>query len=367
MLNQFIINKKLNQLWVQFSLAFAGVVLLAVISIFLVGELLKPESLEELEQEVQAILGEDLRSQSQQLLTLWLITLITLGGTTVTVAGVWMARRMTAPLDELARGASAIGRRDLAHRVHPKGSSEMIELANSFNLMASELEESEKLRQNLLSDVAHELRTPLTILQGNLRAILDDVYEMDKGEIARLYDQTRHLIGLVDELRELAQAEANQLSLELQKVNIAELLESSATIFAPLADGKNLQLEVIATEPGLTIDADKDRLTQVLNNLLSNALRHTPDDGCVTIRSSCNNGQASISVVDSGEGIESQHLPYIFDRFYRADPSRGRTSGGTGLGLALVRAIVEAHHGSVSVTSPGLGFGSVFTISLPRG
>lgn len=357
-----------NQLWIQFSLAFAAVVLLAVLSLFAVGWLLRPDPPErptELTPQEQAVRAEEFRNRGQRFVTQSLFTLATAGGVIVIAAGVWMARRMTAPLDDLTDGAKAIGSGNLSYRVQPKGSSEMVSLAESFNQMAADLEESDTLRQNLLSDVAHELRTPLTVLQGNLRAILDDVYQLDKAEVARLYDQTRHLNRLVNDLREVAQAEAQTLSLNMQRVDIAEQIETVAALFEPMADEMQITLNVAAPDLPIYVQADPSRITQVLHNLLSNALRHTSTGGQVSIFSEQQDGSAKVSVVDSGEGIRPEHLPYIFDRFYRTDSGRDRESGGTGLGLALVRGLIEAHNGTVAVTSAGAGTGSTFTISLP--
>lgn len=357
-----------NQLWIQFSLAFAGVVLLAVLSLFTVSWLLRPDLPErpsELTPQEQAERTEAFRNRGQRFVTQSLFTLVTAGGVIVIAAGVWMARRMTAPLDNLTDGARAIGRGDLSYRVQPKGSTEMISLAESFNQMAADLEESDTLRQNLLSDVAHELRTPLTVLQGNLRAILDDVYQLDKAEVARLYDQTRHLNRLVNDLREVAQAEAKALPLNIQRIELSHLIETSTALFEPLADEKQIKLEVTLPDSPLHIYADPSRITQVLHNLLNNALRHTPTGGQVSIRSERQDKGVKVAVVDTGEGIAPEHLPQVFNRFYRTDSARDRESGGTGLGLALVQGIIEAHNGTVTVASEGIGAGSTFTISLP--
>jgi signal transduction histidine kinase len=240
------------------------------------------------------------------------------------------------------------------------------EVAQAFNEMAAALEGAETLRRNLLADVAHELRTPLSVLQGNLRAILDDVYALDKAEVARLYDETRLLSRLVNDLHALAQAEAGQLALNRQPTQLAELVQSTATAFGAAADAKGVSLnwQIPADLP--PVMADPARLTQVLHNLLDNALRHTPAGGSIALRAGCDDGDVWLAVQDSGEGISPQDLPHVFDRFYRADLARSRATGGAGLGLAIVRAIVEAHGGGVSAASPGEpGQGSTFTLRLP--
>jgi two-component system OmpR family sensor kinase/two-component system sensor histidine kinase BaeS len=238
--------------------------------------------------------------------------------------------------------------------------------------MAAALEQAETLRRNLIADVAHELRTPLSVLQGNLRAILDDVYPLDKTEVANLYDQTRLLSRLVNDLHDLAQAEAGQLQLRLQPTDMASLVHKAAAAFGPVAEARGVTLTCQAPAELPPMLADSARLTQVLHNLLTNALHFTPAGGTISLSAGQNgklNGQPPslwLSVRDTGEGILPEHLPHVFDRFYRADPARSRATGGSGLGLAIARAIVEAHGGEMSVASDGVpGRGSVFTVHLP--
>jgi signal transduction histidine kinase len=360
-----------NPLWVQLSLAFAGVVILAAVVIGMLGYLLRPELPIDFSQ-LSAAHQADLRAAWQQARTQGLLLTLSVGGVIGIIAGMWMSMRLAAPLDRLAKGVQAIRARNLAYRVPVQGSQEIRSLARQFNEMAAALESAEQLRQNLLADVAHELRSPLTVLQGNLRAILDDVYTLDKSEVARLYDQTRHLIGLVNDLHELAQAEARQLPLYRQRINVNELVQSAAEILEPIAEQEGVALAVQLPPAPLCLEADKARLMQVLQNLLGNALRHTPSGGAihVTLERVAPPGAAQaarLTVQDSGDGIDATHLPHVFDRFYRTDRARTRDSGGAGLGLAIVRAMVEAHGGHVSVTSPGLGLGSTFTVCLPVG
>jgi signal transduction histidine kinase len=280
--------------------------------------------------------------------------------------GVLVSRNLTAPLSRLAEAAQAIGARDLSRRVEVSGSDEVKEVARAFNEMAAALEGAETLRRNLLADVAHELRTPLSVLQGNLRAILDDVYALDKAEVARLYDETRLLSRLVKDLHELAQAEAGHLALNRQPTQLAELVQSTATAFSAAAETKGVTLNWQIPPDLPPVMADPARLTQVLHNLLDNALRHTPAGGAIWLRAGCDDGEVWLAVQDSGEGISPEDLPRVFDRFYRADPARSRAAGGAGLGLAIVRAIVEAHGGQVSAASQGVpGQGSTFTLRLP--
>jgi signal transduction histidine kinase len=252
--------------------------------------------------------------------------------------------------------------------VHVQGNTKEIdELTSAFNKMAADLQHASELRNSLMADVSHELRTPLTVLEGNLRAALDHVYELDDEQIANLYEQTRHLIRLVNELRELALAEAAQLPLDQERMDLVRLVHETIAVFEPLAEEKGIKLVAEAPSGLPPVTGDRSRIRQVLHNLLANALRHTPDGGAVIIAGRADAGRVSLSVQDSGDGIEPQQLGHVFDRFYRTDPSRSRETGGSGLGLAIVKAIVEAHGGAVSAASAGVGMGSTFTISFPAG
>jgi signal transduction histidine kinase len=283
------------------------------------------------------------------------------------LAGILFSRSMTRPLDDLAEGARALAGHDLSRRVPEKGSAEIRSAARAFNEMAGELEHAETLRQNLLADVAHELRTPLTVLQGNLRAILDDVYEMDKQEIARLYDQTRHLSRLVEDLRDLAQAEARQLVLNKVPVEIEALVRDAGVNFASLAQEAGLTLET-DIQPNLpNLQVDRARLIQSLHNLMDNALRHTPEGGHITLGAQAEAAQVSFTVRDTGAGLPADQLDQVFDRLYRSDAARTRDTGGAGLGLAIVKAIIELHNGEVWAESDGIGQGSTFGIRLDVG
>lgn len=282
--------------------------------------------------------------------------------------GVVMSRSLTAPLQRLAEAARAIARRDFSRRVEISGTEEVREVARAFNAMVDALEQGETLRRNLLADVSHELRTPLSVLQGNLRALLDGVYQTEPAEIARLYDQTRLLSRLVEDLHELARAEARQLSLNLQSVSVRDLVQPVVATFAPAAEEATINLEADVPEDLPPVQVDPTRMTQVLNNLLSNALRHTPPGGAISIGCDTDGNHICLSVQDTGEGISPEDLPRVFDRFYRADPARNRATGGAGLGLAIARAIVEMHGGRIWAESDGIaGHGSRFVVELPIG
>ena len=316
---------------------------------------LPPEAIAQLQQTLS-------RAMVSQLLQYSLTTAVV-----AILAGILVTRNLTRPLSRLVAAARAIGARDLSHRVEVKDkeAEEFVAVAAAFNEMAHDLENAEALRRNLLADVAHELRTPLSVLQGNLQAMLDGVYPINAEEVARLHDQTRHLTQLVDDLRELAQAEARQLQLDLAEVDPVPLFKQAGAVFRPIATAARVELRVELLGAVPHIVADRDRLTQSLHNLLNNAINHTPAGGQITMQLEAVGVTVQIRVCDTGAGIAPAHLPHVFDRFYRTDKARARDKGGTGLGLAIVNAIAQAHGGSVVVESEGLGKGSTFTMQLP--
>ena len=283
--------------------------------------------------------------------------------------GLLVSRTLAAPLSNLAQAARAFAARDWNYRVKVQGADEIAEVAREFNQMADELQRAETLRRNLMADIAHELRTPLTVLQGNLSAMIDGVYPLERSEIATLYDETRLLSRLVEDLRELALADSGQLQFaeRLQTIDATKVLQDTATNFSAAADAQQIHINVETNEP-LTAYAAPDRLAQILRNLVANALRHTPTGGMISVQCAVDSEQAQfmrISVSDTGEGVASQDLPHVFERFYRGDKSRARTSGGTGLGLAIAKAWVEAMGGKIGVESEP-GRGTRFWFTLPR-
>ena len=354
----------MNRLWIRLSLAFAAVIIIvslvgAVGAYMTTRDYFGAES--EAPPEVQAYF-EQRRQDSTPFNALPMIVVVTV----VTVgAGVWMSRSLSAPLREMEEAAGAIGRQELDRRVSPRGSQEMIAVGTAFNDMAAQLQEAESLRQNLLADVAHELRHPIHILQGNLQAMLDNVYPLNKEEIGRLSDQARLLTVLVDDLRLLAQAEAHRLRLEKSAADMAALVKDAAAGFKPLVVAKDIELRVELLGAMPVMEVDPGRLRQVLGNLLGNALLHTPEGGAITVCAEQKEDKFLISVTDTGSGIAAEDLPHVFDRFYRADPARSRDTDGSGLGLAIAQAIVAEHGGEITASSAGLGQGSTLVICLP--
>ena len=346
----------MKRLWVLLSLMISGVLFFMFFMQFLTITLERTGMKEDLDGPPDAPPAEI----QQRLIGFMAFSVVVgLGG------GIVIGRVVSAPITELVKAADKIGKGDLNTRVYPHGSQEMIDLADRFNKMAQELEHAETLKNNLMADVAHELRTPLTVLEGNLRAALDKVYMLDEAEIANLYSQTRHLTRLVNDLRELALAESKQLHLEKYPTDLNALLTETIQALDPLAAEKSVRLIYQPTLlPELSVDPT--RIRQALFNLLSNALRHTPSGGEISVAGKQAKGVVVLSVKDSGEGLLPDQLAAVFDRFYRADKSRSRQTGGTGLGLAIVKAIIESHGGQVEAYSEGKGKGSEFTIVLPK-
>ena len=346
----------MKRLWVRLSLMISGVLFFMFFMQFLTITLERTGMKEDLDGPPDAPPAEI----QQRLIGFMAFSVVVgLGG------GIVIGRVVSAPITELVKAADKIGKGDLNTRVYPHGSQEMIDLADRFNKMAQELEHAETLKNNLMADVAHELRTPLTVLEGNLRAALDKVYMLDEAEIANLYSQTRHLTRLVNDLRELALAESKQLHLEKYPTDLNALLTETIQALDPLAAEKSVRLIYQPTLlPELSVDPT--RIRQALFNLLSNALRHTPSGGEISVAGKQAKGVVVLSVKDSGEGLLPDQLAAVFDRFYRADKSRSRQTGGTGLGLAIVKVIIESHGGQVEAYSEGKGKGSEFTIVLPK-
>lgn len=289
------------------------------------------------------------------------------------VLGLFISRMLATPLSVLARTARAFAAHDWNQRVPVQGKTaiiEVAEVAHAFNDMADELQRAETQRRNMMADIAHELRTPLAVIQSNLHAILDGVYPLEMKEIGTLYDETRLLARLVDDLRELTLAESHQLPLNVRPVDGRALLDGVAGKFALAADAQNVTLSVQVPNTLPPVNADADRMAQVLQNLLTNALRHTPDSGRITLAADATTkpGTIEFSVSDTGEGIPNEDLPYVFERFYRADKSRTRRSGGTGLGLTIAKTLIQTMGGAIGVEStPAQGSRFWFTLPLENG
>lgn len=270
-------------------------------------------------------------------------------------------RRVTQPLADLTESARRLASGDFSQRVNAGGDDEVGRLAQAFNSMAEQLQKLDSARQDMVNDVAHELRTPLTNMRCQLEAVQDGLMKPDNALIDSLSEEALLLQRLVDDLRELALTRPHVVNLQRRPVELSDQVDGA---IAACSVGADCAAVINATDQGVQLFVDPDRLQQILRNLIGNALRHTPRSGTVTVESDQRPGATEIRVVDTGEGLKENCEGQVFERFFRADPSRSRATGGAGLGLAIVRQLVEAHGGSVGVR-PNKPRGSVFWFSLP--
>jgi signal transduction histidine kinase len=276
----------------------------------------------------------------------------------------FLSRRILAPVRALTSAARQLGRGDFSQRVQVKDRSELGELADTFNSMASDLEQAEQLQRNMVADVAHELRTPLSNLRGYLEAVRDGVIKPDADTIRSLDEEAALLSRLVDDLQELSLAEAGELKLVCQAEDIGELIKQTVAGLQVQATTKGLSVSVDLPDTLPAVNIDSHRISQVLRNLLENALAHTAEGGTISVTARQQERWVEVSVIDTGEGIPAEDLPNIFERFYRVDKSRARATGGSGLGLTIARRLVEAHGGTITAESE-LGKGSRFSFTVP--
>lgn len=268
------------------------------------------------------------------------------------------------PVEALIAAARRMEKGDLSQRVNLTTRGELGELAHAFNAMADGLERLEQLRRNMVTDVAHELRTPLSNIRGYLEAMQDDMVAPTPEMIDSLYEEAMLLSQLIDDLQELALAEAGQMVLQPEEIDLPQLVARVIQALQPKIQEKSLTVQT-RFPPGLgPVLADYHRLGQVLRNLLGNAVRYTPAGGTINLEAQLREGMVEIRVRDTGVGIAQEHLPYVFERFYRVDHSRARATGGAGLGLAIVKQLVQAQGGEVDVDSQ-IGQGTTFIFTLP--
>lgn len=286
-------------------------------------------------------------------------------GLTALGASLYLSRRILSPIHDLTVASQRIATGKYDERVQVQGNDELADLGNTFNQMAAQLQQVESMRQRLIGDVSHELRTPLTSIKGYMDGLMDGVVPAAPETYMQIYQEADRLSRLVDDLQELSRVEAGAVHLELRPVNLEDVFSSVAKRLKPQYDAKAVTLEA-SLPPGLPLlRADIDRLIQVLTNLVGNALQYTPSGGRVTLSAEKQPGFVLVMVTDTGAGISAQDLPHVFDRFYRADKSRSRQSGGSGVGLTIARHLVEAHGGELWAESDGPGSGSRFSFTLP--
>ena len=283
------------------------------------------------------------------------------------LVSLFISRRIVAPVQTLNTASQHIADGQYNKRVDVTGSDELAQLATSFNQMASQLEEVENKRRQLIGDVTHELRTPLTSIKGYMEGLVDGVLPATSETYDQIHNEASRLARLVDDLQELSRVEANAFSLDIRSTDFSPLVATIIKRLSPQATKKRITLRSNLPANLQHVLADEDRITQVLTNLVANALQYTPEDGTVTISATQKDDEVIVSIKDSGIGIPPEHLANLFTRFYRVDKSRSRNAGGgSGIGLTIARHLVEAHGGRIWVESEGEGKGSTFSFSLKR-
>ena len=287
------------------------------------------------------------------------------GALVATLAGVIVARYITRPLHEIEEAARSVALGDASRRASVSSSDELGELAASFNTMAASLANQERTRQQFIADVAHELRTPLTVLQGEIEALQDGVTKPSRERLESLHEETQLLNRLVEDLRTLSLADAGELKLQVSSEPAAAIIRRGVSAMREAAERANVGLKIDLASDLPAVPVDGQRLLQVLINLLSNAIRHTPPGGEVRVSADATQDQVRVHVQDSGSGIPQEALPHVFDRFFRVDPSRTRSSGGSGLGLAIARQLIRAHGGEIWAEN-NKEPGATVSFTLPR-
>ncbi len=278
--------------------------------------------------------------------------------------GLYMASRISKPISQTIEATERIARGEYQQRIEQGSNTrELDRLIASVNSLSLKLQQQDTLRKHLTADIAHELRTPLTALQGNMEAFIDGVLPADEEHLQSCHEEIMRLTRLVNDLEKLSQLENEGAPLDLTEFDVKELAQRAAMSFEPEFMAKHIALSVTGSTE--IIVADRDKIRQVFNNLISNALKYTPIGGTIEIIVTDRDQAVQIQVKDNGIGIASEHHPYLFERFYRVDPSRSSKSGGAGIGLAIVKTIVQMHGGHIAVQS-AVGKGTTFTVKLPK-
>jgi histidine kinase len=281
------------------------------------------------------------------------------------LVSLFLSRRIVAPIRTLTNASQHITEGHYEKRVDVNGTDEIAQLAMRFNQMVTQLEQVESMRRQLIGDVTHELRTPLTSIKGYMEGLVDGVLPSTPETFDQIHREADRLSRLVDDLQELSRVEAKAYSLDVRSVAVSNLVQTTVKRLTPQATAKRINLHSNLPADLPPLQADEDRITQVLVNLVANAIQYTPEGGDVTISATRQADEIHISVKDTGVGIPPEHFANLFTRFYRVDKSRSRNAGGgSGIGLTIAKHLVEAHGGGIWVESKGDGQGSTFTFSL---
>ncbi len=352
-------------------LSYLVIIVVGVVSLAITAELHTPAAINRHIAKMAAVMGgntgmmTDLTENFTRAVNEVVLVAASLAFVTAVLVSTFVTRRIVKPVQAMTAASQRIANGRYDERVQTVGEDELAELGRSFNRMAHELAQTEERRRQLIGDVAHELRTPLSSIKSVMEGLQDGVLRPEPETFASVEQEVNRLQRLVRDLEELSKAEAGQIPLEKEAVNPAELVETAVARLRPQFADKQVSLntDIPPSLPVLTVDPA--RMTQVLLNLLGNALQYTPSGGQVTVRLSANDSVVQIAIQDTGIGLTVEQLSHIFERFYRVDRSRSRAGGGSGIGLTISKHLVEAHNGRLTATSPGPNQGSTFTISQP--
>lgn len=284
------------------------------------------------------------------------------------IISVLISRQITKPLISITDASQEIAKGNYNQRVQvtTDNGDELAQLGHSFNRMAAQLEQTENMRRQLIGDISHELRTPLTAIKGSMEGLIDGVLTSDENTYMHIYREADRLQRLVEDLQELSRVEGGAFRINKEDINVDKLLHNALAPLINTFNKKGVQVSIHSEKNLPSLMANHDRILQVIQNLLGNALQFTPENGTIEIHAKKVDAFVLFSVKDNGTGIEADHLPHIFERFYRAERSRSRKDGGgSGIGLTIAKSLVEAHGGKIWAESEGKGHGSTFTFTLP--
>jgi len=293
------------------------------------------------------------------------ITSAAIAGIVALLLASYLSYPLLQPVRKLTAAAERVKQGDLEQRVVIKGDTELTTLGRVFNQMVSSLESTAERRKALTADIAHELRTPLSVQQAHLEALQDGIYDLNLENLRPIEEQNQTLIRLVDDLRTLSMADAGELTLERTKTDLNQLVAIVVSRFGPQVQKKDLQIDVNFPPVSPLVTIDPQRIEQILINLLSNAVRHSPEGQLIQIEIKMLNEYVNLTVHDQGEGIPEEEIPFIFERFYKSSSSRKRDDGGTGLGLSISKKLAQAHGGNLEVQNHPEG-GAVFSLTIPN-
>ena len=364
--------KPRGRLWRRLLLSYVVVIAIGSATLFIAVGLVGPRAFDAAMGHAMAgmdgmtdMMSALVRSAYQDAIQTALGIAIAAAAVTAVVASVALSTRVSRPIGRLAQASSRIAAGHYAERVPVSSDDEIGQLAESFNTMAASLESTERRRLQLVGDVAHELRTPIATVDGYLEGLEDGVIKPSDPTWKLLRGETSRLARLVNDLQELWRAEARQLPLSLARLDVDTELRAAAERFATLAQEEGIVIRAAVASDRLAVRADVERLGQIVDNFLSNAVRHSPRGSVVTLAAAMDRDGVAISVTDQGPGLSEDQLERVFERFYRVDSSRSRALGGSGIGLAIARALAEAMGGRVEAFSEGQGRGSTFRVVLP--